>query len=166
MRREGVYLRDDAVATRVIGGAAQLFVVFAHVAGDFQFQLRQRFPVLCFHCAVDLFRHVQDHVVVVCVLMMPVGIPVRGAPVYFYVAHPQRVVQLDFRVEKVRSGVAVEDAGVYHLQGLPVRGLQFAEREEFVFPNVMQQLFHGGMAERFIFTNKSNEFQGKSLSLL
>lgn len=81
------------------------------------------------------------------------------------VTHPCRTVQFDFGVEKVRACVSVECSRVDDLQRQAVCGLQRFERKQFVFPDVVQQLFHNAGAEKFIFTNKSNEIQVKSLSL-
>ena len=125
----------------------------------------KRLPVLCDDGAVGCFRHVQDDVVVVGVFVMPVGVPVGGPSVNLDVAHPCRTVQFDFGVEKVRACVSVECSRVDDLQRQAVCGLQRFERKQFVFPDVVQQLFHNAGAEKFIFTNKSNEIQVKSLSL-
>lgn len=162
---ERVDLRNDAVASRIIRCPAQFLVVLAQVARNFQFHLWKCLSVLCDDGAVGCFRHMQDDVVIMYVFVMTVDVPVGGSSVNLDVAHPCRSVQFDFGVEKVRAGISVECSRVDDLYRLAVCGLQRFEWKEFVFPDVVQQLFHGARAEKFIFTNKSNEIQVKSLSL-
>ena len=59
-----------------------------------------------------------------------------------YIAHPQRTINLHFRIKEVWPTVTVVQTWVYDLYLLTVGSLQAANRPHLMFPAIVQQLFH------------------------
>lgn len=60
----------------------------------------------------------------------------------FHVAHPQRTVDLHFRVEEVGTGIPVVQTGVDDFHGLSVCGGKRVERKHPVLPYIVKKLLH------------------------
>ena len=74
---------------------------------------------------------------------MSVQEPVTGLVMNLYVAHPQLSANLHLGVEEVGTRIMVVQARVNHFNLLALSRSEAVEREESVFPAIVQQLFHG-----------------------
>lgn len=85
------------------------FVVIFRVGED---HLRYDFFVAVEYTFVGMTYDVKDDVVVCGVELMSVPIPIGGVDVNFDISHPRLVVDDDFRIEEVRTGIVVMQPGV------------------------------------------------------
>ena len=74
--------------------------------------------------------------------IVPVTDPVGRAVVYLHISHPQCRADTELGIEKIRTGIGVLQSGVNDFDRLSFTGAQLVERENLVFPRIMQQLFH------------------------
>ena len=84
----------------------------------------------------------QHNVVVAWILIMAMLVPVRGTVVNLNVAHPKCFTNLYLRIEEIGSGVVIVQTRIDDLDGTPVGGRQLAQRQQFMFPSIVEQYFH------------------------
>ena len=142
MDEQGTQRGNDAPAARIVFSPTEFGVVLAHIGGDGQTELGRMLAVgrsdLCIHG----LHHMQDDIVVGGVELMAMALPVAGAQVDFHVAHPHLTAHAHLGVEKIGTRMAVVQSGVDDFHLLPVGGRERTKREDAVFPDVVQQLFH------------------------
>ena len=98
--------------------------------------------LFCLDIHINGLCHVQDDVVIVRIAVVPVQEPVGRTVVYLYIAHPQRSADLHFRIEEIGTCIAVMQSGINDFHLLSVSGLEPRQRKHFVFPYVVEELFH------------------------
>ena len=109
-----------------------------------QHKTGQRLAIRPAQALVFVEHHVQDHVVVGGVGVVPVCQPVGGIQVDFHVASPQRFVQANAGIEKIRPGMQVRFAGMQDFERLTVGGKLFAGIKPAPAPQKMKEVFAHG----------------------
>ena len=126
------------MAARIIVGLAELLVACEHVGRKVDLQGGQCLPVLGHGLGVGRLHHMEHHVVVTGVLVVPVPEPVGGLHVDFHISGPHGLAYLHLGVEEVGPLVAVGLSGVDYLHAFPLGGEEGSERENLVFPCKME----------------------------
>ena len=140
---QGCYLGNDAITGRIGFLGPQLAVVGHQLRRHLQGDLGRQLAVGGTCRRIDHPHHMEYHVVVSGVVLMPVAEPVGGQLVNFHVAGPQHAVYPHLGIEKVRPGVdEVVYAGIDHFDARPLVAEEGRLAVEAVLPYVMEHVFH------------------------
>ena len=132
------YVGKHVLAARECVGTRQFIVVFKHIVGNRQDQLRYVSSIRISHCAIGHAYNMKNHVRIGGIGGVKMAIPICGIVVYLHIAYPQGAVNKDFSIEEVGAGIVVVQAWADHLDKTAVGSAQFSQREYFVLPDVMQ----------------------------
>ena len=138
MHHQARQIGNHLVARRITVSLQQLVVMFPDIVGHVELHLFDKLAVAVHNFCVDNACHVEDHVVVVLVLVVSMQIPVARLVVNLNVSYPESPADSHFRIEEVRTCVAVVQSGVNHLDVLSVARFQSPQREQLVLPHIMQ----------------------------
>ena len=133
---------DDAITRGILIIVQQFFVVLLQDLRNLKHQLRQIVTIQGLHIHIGQRHHMQHHIIITRIAVMPVAIPVTGLEVNLHVARPGGTANLHLGIKKVWTSIAVVQSGVQNLYDASVCRLQFRERQQLVFPDVVKQFFH------------------------
>ena len=133
---------DGSSAWRIAVFCEQDAVVGGHGGRYVEAHLRHLVSARGVDVGVGRGSHVQDHVVIVRVVVVSVGVPVGRSLMDLHVSHPERAPDLNLGVEEVGTRVGVLQARVDHFDGLARDGHELRQRKELVPPTVLQECFH------------------------
>ena len=139
-------LHDGVAARRIAVVSEKALIILHHMRRNLQLHLRRTATVGGRHVHVYRRSNMQHHIVVSRILVVSVQKPVGRALVYLHIAHPQRAVKPNLGIEEVGTRVMVMQTGIDYLHESSVRSAELVERQYAVFPDIMQELFHKGVA--------------------
>ena len=129
---------NQLIAGGIVVGVEQLLVIGFDSGRNLKLQLWQVFATRVLHVAVGHAHHMEHHIVVSRIVVVPVLVPVAGTVVNLHIAHPQRAVDLQLCVEEVGPGIpAVMESGIHYLDAPAISSLQGAQWPQLVFPDVV-----------------------------
>ena len=141
-----LHLRDiryPLIARRIFILMKQMLVIRSQALRNGKHHLRNHPARRSRHLHISLGHHMENHIIVSRIPIMPMPEPVGSFQMQLHITHPFRTVHTNLGIEEVRTRItSVMQSRVNHLHRLIVGSGESTKRVQSVFPCVVKQFLH------------------------
>ena len=142
MHRQRRQIGYHLIAGRIGLGAAQLIIVRLNMRGHIELKLGHILAVTLHHLGIQHLGHMQNHIVVVAILIVPMHIPIGRFVVNFHITSPHGAANPDLGIRKIRTGIVIQFTRINHFYELAIARSELFQRKKLQLPSIVEQLFH------------------------
>ena len=107
MYHQARQVRNHLITGRITVGFLQFIVVIPDMIGYIELHLTDKLTIGIHHFGIEHPSHMQYHIVVSLILVVPMQIPIARLVVNLNITHPQRLSNPYLRIEEIRTSIVV-----------------------------------------------------------